>query len=192
MYIFVGCASQAVKNPCYTHTAEMLGNFINVKQHTFVFGGCKTGLMGSIYSQISEKSKNVIAILAEAYKHEANELSAKRIYLCKTINERKTCFTSISDVAVFLPGGFGTIDEIMSAIESKRAKEHNLPILILNINNYFTPLINMLNKAYTEEFTNSKYSKLYSVVNNFDEAVAWLNNIEKLLESNDFSLPLNV
>ena len=175
MNIFIGCSSQNAHNLRYKNEAEKLGNFINTNKHTLVFGGCNSGLMGVIYNSIANKTDYIVAVLSKAYENDLNSLSYKKSYVFDTIIERKQCFYDHSDALVFLPGGIGTLDEIISAIESKRNHEHSLPILIVNTNGFFNPLLNMINKIYAEGFTNPKFSKLYHVVNSCDDVIKLLS-----------------
>ena len=161
MNIFVGCGSRIPKNEEYCSLAEEIGRAIVKKKDNFVFGAYNHGLMGIIY-QIVEKSKNssVIAVTCKAYEEDLKELS----YLEPAyINDK------VSDVLVYIPGGLGTLDELMSAIETKRGEEHNLPIIIVNQNGYFNDFLNMLEKVYAEEFSSDSAKNLYKVVNNSKE-----------------------
>ena len=75
---------------------------------------------------------------------------------------------------IFKPRGNRTIDEILTAIETKRSKQHNSPIIIININHYFDNLLNMLQQIYDEGFADSKNQELYFVVNSLDDAIKYL------------------
>lgn len=179
MNIFVGCGSRIPKSEEYCSLAEEIGRAIVEKKDNFVFGAYNHGLMGIIY-QIVEKSKNssVIAVTCKAYEEDLKELSyMEPAYIKDNISGRKETFYKVSDVLVYIPGGLGTLDELMSAIETKRGEEHNLPIIIVNQNGYFNNFLNMLEKAYTEEFSSDSARRLYKVVNNSKEL---FEEIEKL------------
>ena len=76
---------------------------------------------------------------------------------------------------IFIPGGIGTVDEILTAIETKRSGQHNSPIIIININHYFDNLLNMFEQIYDENFADSKNKELYNVVDSLDEAIKYLS-----------------
>jgi len=178
MNIFVGCSSRQSHDIRYTRIAKKLGEFIAEKKHTLVFGGCKTGLMGCVYETIPNKSNHVISVSVKAYAKDLEDICCQTPpYIFDTINQRKQCIFEISDALVFLPGGIGTFDEILSAIESKRAHEHSLPILIVNANGYFNSLINMLNRAYSEGFAMPQHN-LYTAVGIL-EALTTLEKLSK-------------
>ena len=142
MNIFVGCSSRDTDNEHYNKLAEDIGNFIVSGNHNFVFGGCDSGLMGKIHSIVSQNpSSEVIIAINKAFADNLKTLSYSKAFIFDTVHERKNCLIDLSDVMFFIPGGIGTIDEIFTAIETKRSNEHYSPIVIININNYFGPLL---------------------------------------------------
>lgn len=179
MNVFVGCSSREGRNnEYYNKIAEDLANFIVEGKHNYVFGGCKTGLMGKIYSIVSQSpSSKIIIAITELYKSNLDDLSYSKVYTLNTVNERKNCLISLADIMFFLPGGIGTIDEILAAIEAKRSHEHNAPIIILNVNNYFKHLICMLNQIYDEGLADPENKKLYFVANSLNEAKTYLSKV---------------
>ena len=178
MNVFVGCSSRDTNNEDYNRIAKEIGNFIVQGNHNFVFGGCDTGLMGKIYSIVSKSTNSQIIItIARAYANDLNNLCFSKVYMFDTVNERKNCFINLADVLVFIPGGIGTIDEILTSIETKRNHEHNVPIIIININNYFGHLLDMLNQIYSEGFADSKNREIYFVSDSGEEAIKYLLNL---------------
>ena len=176
MNIFVGCSSKDTDNKEYNKLAEDIGKFIVNEKYNFVFGGCGTGLMGKIYSVVSKShDSKIIVTIAEAYKKQLEDISYDEFYISDTVNKRKDCFIKKSDVMIFIPGGIGTVDEILTAIETKRSRQHNSPIIIININHYFDNLLNMFEQIYDENFADSKNKELYNVVDSLDEAIKYLS-----------------
>ena len=176
MNIFVGCSSRVPKNIEYEELAEKVGNFIVEGKHNLVFGAYNHGLMGKVYS-IVEKSltSDVIAVTCNSYVEDLKELSYKEpAYIYDNISGRKDAFFRLADVLIFIPGGLGTLDELMTAIESKRNKEHQLPIIIINKNGFFNHFIDMLEKIYLDEFADSISKELYMIVDDFEGAVSIL------------------
>ena len=175
MNIFVGCGARDNGYPWYRDTIIKLAHFIADENHNYVFGGSDKGIMGLIYSIVStNKNSKVYVSMCSAYKDELEKIKFEKLILCDTVNERKNGYIKLSDALVFIPGGFGTIDEIMGAIESKRAKEHNLPIIIINCCGYFNPLLEMFEKIYNEGFADENVRRLYFVASSVDEAISYL------------------
>ena len=94
-----------------------------------------------------------------------------------TVNERKNAFIDLADVMIFIPGGIGTIDELLTAIETRRNHEHNVPIIIINENGFFEQLLNMLERIYDEGFADSKDRQLYLIADTIDEAIEHLSKV---------------
>lgn len=178
MNIFVGCSSRNTNNEFYNRIAEEIGNFIVSGKHNFIFGGCEFGLMGKIYSIVSKSvNSEIIVTMAKAYKDELKNLSYSKAYMFDTVNERKNAFIALSDVMIFIPGGIGTVDELMTAIETRRNHEHNVPIIIINANNFFGHLLDMLDQIYDEGFADSKNRQSYFIIDTVDDAIEYLSEL---------------
>lgn len=180
MRIFVGCSSRDTDSSAYNETATKIGNFIAHSKHTLVFGGSKYGLMGKVYEPVSRiDSSRILVTIATAYESDLEDLSYYRAFPFATVNERKNCFINLADVLVFLPGGLGTLDELFTAIEAKRAHEHYKPILIVNTDNFFEHFFGMLKKTESDKFADNYEDILYHVVDSAEDAIAYLNSLQK-------------
>ena len=178
MNIFVGSSSRDTQNAVYNAVAEEIGDFIVENKHNYVFGGCEYGLMGKVYSVVSgAKDSKIYVVQAKAYADDINSLDFDEAVIADTVNERKNAYTKYSDVLLFLPGGIGTIDEILTAIETRRNHEHNLPIIIVNVCNFFDPLLKMLESIYAEGFADEKNKECYFVATSIQEAKDYLQAI---------------
>lgn len=179
MNIFVGCSSRDIGNEIYNNVADKIGEFIGENNHCLVFGGCTKGLMGRVYSKVKENKGRVIATQAKVYEDQVVGLDANQIDIVDTINGRKDRYTKYSNVLVFIPGGIGTIDELINAIETRRSGEHDSKIVIVNEDNFFGFFLNMLDKIYDEGLASSSTKELYYVVNNVEDAIKKLDEICK-------------
>lgn len=177
--IFVGCSSRETNNDNFNKLAEDIGNFIVENNLNYVFGGCKDGLMGKIYSIVKDSNSDIIITMAKAYEKELEGLSYSKSYLYNTVNERKNGFISLSDIMLFIPGGIGTIDELFTAIEACRSKDYTVPIIIINIDGFFDPVLDMLEKIYQLELADNKSRELYFIANSFDEAKEFIFSLQK-------------
>lgn len=176
MKIFVGCSSRDVGNHDYNRVADTIGEWIAANGHDLVFGGCGEGLMGRIFRKVHGRGK-VYATQAKVYKEELIGLDAEEIQVIDTINQRKDYYAQLADVLVYIPGGIGTIDELISGIETRRAKEHTNPLIIVNENNFFGPLLEMLEKIYKENLASESVKELYYVADNVESAIKKLTEI---------------
>ncbi len=176
MKIFVGCSSRNIGNPDYDRVADTIGEWIAANGHEFVFGGCGEGLMGRIFNKVKGRSK-VYATQAKVYQDELEGLAADEIHVIDTINQRKDYYAQLADVLVYIPGGIGTLDELISGIETRRCGEHTKPLIIVNENNFFGPLLEMLEKIYGENLASESVKKYYYVADSVESAVEKLTEI---------------
>ena len=80
---------------------------------------------------------------------------------------------------LFIPGGIGTIDELFTAIEACRSNDYNVPIIIINIDGFFNPVLDMLEKIYQLGLADTKSRELYFIANSFDEAKEFIFSLQK-------------
>jgi len=184
MNIFVGSASRNTEVEEYNRLAEHIGDYIVAGEHNYIFGGCDNGLMGKIYRIVRKsKNSNVIVSSVEAYKDDAISLYKENpnlsVNIALTVNERKNNIAQKADVIIIIPGGLGTLDELFSFIESKRAGEHESPIFVVNIDGYFDSLLNMLETIYEKNFASEANRDVYEICNSFEDLKAKLDALQK-------------
>lgn len=179
MNIFVGCSSKVSQNGFYNAIAEEVSEFIAKGKHNLVFGGQTTGLMGRIYESVRDsKQSKIFVVIHRSTQNTLGTFQFDQAHIAEDIGEKKSKVTELADVLVFIPGGLGTIDELISSIERKAQGEHSKPILIMNVNNYFGNLLKMLNKTYDEGFSANPEGKLYYVAHTLGEALSFLSALE--------------
>lgn len=184
MNIFVGSSSRNIEVQAYNKLAEEIGNYIVAGKHNYIFGGCDNGLMGTIYRVVKDSpDSNVIVSSVEAYKDDALSLHEENpnisVNVAPTVNERKNNIAKNADVIIIIPGGLGTLDELFSFIESKRAGEHEAPIFIVNIKGYYDSLFKMLEAVYEGKFASDANRDLYRICYSFKELERQLNELQK-------------
>lgn len=176
MFVFVGGSSRDTNEKCFVCAAQSIGEFIADKGHNLVFGGCNKGLMGETYRKaIKGPNSKVYAILASEYEDDLKEIEYHTAYLMDTINQRKDAMLKLADAAVFLPGGIGTIDEIMTTLEAIRAKQYSGKMVILNLGGYYDHLIHQLSYARWKGFSEEPdvYCRIF---NNVSDAIHYLDD----------------
>ncbi len=154
MLVFVGGSSRETDEKCFNCAAEAIGEFIAKKGYGFVFGGCNSGLMGATYREVIKNPDcKVYAALATEYEDDLQKIEYHTAYLLDTVGQRKDAMIKLADVMVFLPGGIGTIDEIMTAIEAARTHQFDGKIIILNLDGYYDSLLRQLGIARWKGFS---------------------------------------
>ena len=173
--ICVYCSSSDRIDPVYFSAAENLAKILVNKKIIIVFGGGSTGLMGRIADTVIKMNGEIIGIMPNFMK--AIEWDHKGVYnfhFVEDMHARKKKFIDSSDALITLPGGSGTFEELLEAITLKRLGLHDLPIIILNTNGYFDPLIEMLKRAVEQQFLRPEDGKLWDVIDEPEEIEFYL------------------
>lgn len=159
-------------DPSFLDVGYQLGEIIALNNHTLVFGGGNTGMMGSVARGCYDNKGNIIGIMPE-WMSEFEELFeyCDEIIYTKTMNERKIKFIDNSDLFIISPGGIGTLDEFFEALTLKKLKKHDKPIIILNINHFYDNLLNMLDEMLELGFISEADKKMVTVTSNVEEVI---------------------
>lgn len=174
--ICIYCASSGKIDKVYFDAAESLAKILVDKKIIVVFGGGATGLMGKLADTVIENNGEIIGIMPNFMK--AIEWDHKGVYnfhFVEDMHARKKKFIDSSDALIALPGGSGTLEELLEAITLKRLGLHDLPIIILNTNGYFDPLVEMLNRTIDQQFMRPEDANLWKVISEPDEILFYLD-----------------
>lgn len=180
MKIFIGCSScEEIPKIYFESCSEFLNEVL--KDNELVFGACNSGLMGIAYNTALNLNSNIIGICPDRYKEDFNLMKCNKEIITNTVNERTDKLIKESDALIFLPGGIGTIYELLTAIECKRCHEFDKPIIIYNANGYYDSLLEFIDKMFNENFIRKKGMPNYIVSNDTKEIICFLNNtVDKL------------
>lgn len=175
MKIFVGCSSSNDIDEKYKNDAKKLAEIIS-KGNDLVFGASDNGLMGIFYNEFLKSKRKIYAVCYEIYIEFLRKLEVDESYIVKTLGDSNEKLIELSDVLIFMPGGYGTMCELIYALETKRTKNHNKKIVIFNSNNYFEDQLNMYKKANCENFVTTSYEDLCLVSNSIEEVINYIND----------------
>ena len=172
MRICVYCASSARINPVYFEATEKLAiEFVQANVEV-VYGGGAIGLMGKLADTIIEKGGKIKGIMPKFMNEvEWAHKALADIEFTETMHERKAKFLEEIDGLVALPGGTGTLEELLEAITLKRLGQFTKPIVILNTIGFYDPLKEMLNKCVRENFMLEKHMEMWTFVNEPEEVL---------------------
>jgi len=146
--------------------------------HELMYGANNKGLMGLSYKIAKDFDRNIVGVCPEGYREELELIECNSEFTVKNISERNDMLTELCDAIVFLPGGIGTLYELFAALEGKRAKDFDKPIIIYNSCDYFDSIISLLEKMYTEKFTSINVRDYYHVSNNIEDAINYINSLK--------------
>lgn len=177
MKIAVCCSSSNQINEKYNESSKELLNQIFKQENDLVFGAMNSGIMGIAYELAKKYNRNIIGITPKIFKDDFKDLDCNTEILTKNITDRTSGLINNSDALIFLPGGIGTLYELMTAIEMKRSKEFDKPIIIYNETGFFNEILKSLDKGYKEHFINSNVLSTYKVAN---DCKTVMNLLEKI------------
>ena len=177
MKIFIGCSGSDNMPEKYITNCQKLISILFKNNHDLIFGASNQGLMGLSYNLAKKFNREIIGICPEAYEKDFKNLDCTLELTTKTIGNRTDKLIELSDIIIFLPGGIGTIYELMATIESKRSDEFNKPILIYNPHGYYDKLFNFLDEIYNQNITSPSVKNCYHISNNLEDALTFLNEI---------------
>ncbi|MCX7736510.1 MAG: TIGR00730 family Rossman fold protein [Candidatus Kapabacteria bacterium] len=176
--VTVFCASSNRCDKFYLDEAEKLGEFLAKSGRTIFYGGGKVGLMGRLAGGSLKYNGKVIGIITEQLKNlELGNTEIAELRIVGTMHEREEALIMNADCIVALPGGCGTIEELMQAITWKRLGIIQTPVIIVNLRNFYDPLVKMLELTVKEKFMKEEYLDHWIVVNSIEECMNTIENM---------------
>jgi uncharacterized protein (TIGR00730 family) len=165
MKICVYCASSATVDKSYFDATERLAKEFLKENIEVVFGGGAVGLMGKLADTIIAGGGRIKGIMPKFMNEmERAHQGVLDLELTETMHERKAKYLEGIDGIVALPGGTGTLEELLEAITLKKLGQFTKPIVILNTNGYYDLLRQMLDKAVRENFMHPRYLEMWAFV----------------------------
>lgn len=182
--ICVYSSSSCTIDEIYFEAAEALGREIAVRGDTFLFGGGLNGLMGKAAMAVHKHKGKVIGVIPKALNVKGVVYeSCDELIVTEDMRERKARMDAGSHAFIALPGGYGTLEEILEIITLKQLHYHNKPIVILNINGFFDNLLAQFEKIINDSFAKEECRKLYFVTKDVHEALGFIDTYKPV----DFS-----
>ena len=191
MNICVFCSSSNAIPELYFEAARELGHAIGESRHAIVYGGATVGLMNTVAEAARKAGAHSIGIIPEAIHNK--RLSSPRDHeqiITPNMRDRKYLMRKQSDAFIALPGGFGTLEEILEVITLKQLQYHQKPIVFINTNGFFNSLFEQFEKAYLESFSKEDYKSTYFIAANSAEAIHYIQNYKHIeLTTKWFDVP---
>lgn len=170
--VAVYCGSADGNDPAYLAEARALGTAIAAAGLGLVYGGASVGLMGAVADAALAGGAEVIGVLPDVLAgKEIAHAGLTRLELVSTMHERKARMAELADAFLVLPGGYGTLEELLEAVTWAQLRLHNKPVILINTAGYWEGLLAFLDTAVTAGFLKEKNRKLLRVATNADEAV---------------------
>jgi uncharacterized protein (TIGR00730 family) len=170
--VCVYCASSRQADPAYYEAARRLGGGFARASVTIVYGGGAAGAMGALAEGALREGGTLIGVMPrfmQELEWGHNGLSELRIV--ENMRERKHQMLQGADGVVALPGGTGTLEELLEAITLKRLGLYLGPIVLVNVKRFFDPLLSLLENAISERFMDERHRQMWQVVPGPDEVL---------------------
>jgi cytokinin riboside 5'-monophosphate phosphoribohydrolase len=173
--VCVFCASSDEIPPQYREAALTLGRTMAERGMSLVYGGGNNGLMGVLAKEMHECGGKITGVIPLALKDRGYAYEqADEIIVTDGLRERKAVMEERAEGFLGMPGGFGTLEEMIEIITLKQLDMHSKPIVFLNINSFFTGLLSQFENCFRESFISKEYRSLYLVTDSIDEALDYL------------------
>lgn len=162
MTITVYSASSGQVPDVYLDAARQLGTLIARQHHTLVNGAGRTGLMGAATDACLAAGGEAIGVIPQfmieqGWQHDG----MTRLIVTPDMHRRKETMAEMSDACIALPGGVGTLEELLEIITWKQLGLYLKPIIVLNTANYFAPLLEQLDRAADEHFMRPQHKDIW-------------------------------
>jgi uncharacterized protein (TIGR00730 family) len=168
--VCVYCASSRTAHADYRLAARRLGEVLAGAGITIVYGGGAAGSMGALADGALEAGGRVIGILPRFMADlEWGHPGLSDLQLVEDLRTRKHLMLTLSQAAIALPGGSGTLEELLEAITLKRLGLYLNPIVLINTRGFFDPLLEVLRRAVAEHFMDTRHLSMWQVVATPDE-----------------------
>lgn len=165
--ICVFCGSRPGVRPVYRDVAESLGRTLAERGIELVYGGGNVGLMGIVADACLAAGGKVVGVIPRALMEwEVGHEGLTRLEVVDSMHSRKARMAELADGFVALPGGLGTFEELFEILTWAQLGFHNKPIALLNVDAYYQPLIQMMDRGVTEGFMKAENRGLLLVEDN--------------------------
>lgn len=175
--VVVYCASSNQLRPVFTRAATRLGELLAQNGITCVNGAGKEGLMGALNDAVLQHGGRVKGIIPRFMSDAGwghDELT--ELVVTETIHERKALMADTADAVVALPGGMGTLEELAEILTWKQLGLSHHPIILLNVDHYYDPLLAFFDKMISERFMRDDFRRMWLVADTPEEVISLLQN----------------
>ena len=165
--ISVFCGAHVGKSPNYKTAAEQIGMLVAEKGLEVIFGGGNVGLMKIVADTAIKNGGTVTGItLKSLHEFELTNPNINEIIITHSLFERKERFLSMSDAVIVLPGGVGSMDELLEVMVSNQLGGINKPVGLLNTNGYYNGFLDWLQRSVDDEFVSEENQRQIHVSEN--------------------------
>lgn len=181
--ICVFCGSSDAVHETYFRAAREMGEAIGARAWNLVYGGGANGLMGALARSVHQHGGKVTAIIPKNLDRPGITYeSADELIVTESLYDRKSEMDRRSNSFAALPGGFGTVDEIMEFITLKQLQFHARPIVLVNISGFYDSLLTFIDHQIHEKFIKPEHRRLHYISSSVSETIRYIEDykVERL------------
>lgn len=170
-------SSSSIVDREYFQAAHDLGTQMAKRNMGLIFGGGVVGLMGETARAVHDSGGEVVGVIPKLLNEKGIVYDyCDELIVTKGLRERKAIMDEKADAFIALPGGFGTLEELLEIITLKQLRYHNKPIVVLNVNGFYDGLIGVFENIIQLNFAKKNSLDLYYVAQDPKDALFYIEN----------------
>lgn len=175
-HVCVYCSSSAAVDAAHVAAARELGAGLAERGDVLVWGGATVGLMGEVARAVRLGGGRTIGVIPESLRAvEIADHAADELIVTPDMLSRKGEMAARADAFIALPGGFGTLEELLEQLTARLLGLHDKPIVLVDVDGFWRPLLALFDHLYRERFARPESVGAYTVANDIPEALAALD-----------------
>lgn len=175
MNVCVFCGSSSGSNTVYSEAARILGRLLAESSIRLVYGGGNVGLMGEVADAVMMSGGEVTGVIpAFLMQREVGHRGITDLEIVESMHQRKQRMADLSDAFIALPGGWGTLEELSEILTWKQLGLITQPVILLNTNQFFDPLLDQMRLMVGEGFLNAMAFSLLQVETTPEDIISFL------------------
>jgi cytokinin riboside 5'-monophosphate phosphoribohydrolase len=175
--VTVYCSSSKSLDPIYYAAGAALGRAIAREKWDLVYGGNHVGLMATLADAARAAGGRVVGITPQLFIDQGvGDTQCDELVITENIRDRKAILEQRGDAFVALPGGLGTYEEIFDIVVHRQLGYHDKPIVLLNVDGYYDPLIQLIEHGVEKRFIKMDPARLFLLAPTVDSVIAFLRS----------------
>ena len=178
MKVSISSSSRKEIDDYYCSIARSVSNYLAHNDFDLIYGGCSTSMMGVCYDEFKKNGRKIYVYTTELYTDDLKNLEYDDCEVCKTTFDLKKRMFYDSDVVIALPGGPGTLSEMLAFIEEKRSNEQYDKLLIVyDEDHFYDKVFAVLNEMIEKKFVGKNIYDFFYIAHNKEEFASALDTL---------------
>lgn len=172
------CGSRTGTNPIHGMAAREMARQLAVREHTLVYGGGSTGIMGVLADTLLRSENPIIGVIPRHLaRPELMHQGVADMRVTRDMHERKALMHELAEAYIVLPGGYGTLEELFEAVTWAQLDLHRTPIALLNSGDLYSGLLTTLERMMEQDFLSQNCRSLLNAASTVESLMAWLDDL---------------